>query len=57
MTKIYVQYQTQHHHWRPYGTFNTELSAYKIATARAKATGKRFRLVDEKKRLVDLVPP
>ena len=57
MPKIYVQYQTQHHHWRPYGTFNTELSAYTIATARAKATGKRYRLVDERKRLIDLVPP
>tara|TARA_B100000131_G_C17835857_1_gene499734 strand:+ start:321 stop:491 length:171 start_codon:yes stop_codon:yes gene_type:complete len=55
--KIYVQYQTQHHHWRPYGTFNTELSAYKIATARAKATRRRFRLVDKDKRLLDLVEP
>ena len=57
MTKIYVQYQTQHHYWRPYGTFNTELSAYKIAIARAKATRRRFRLVDKDKRLLDLVDP
>ena len=57
MTKIYVQYQTQHRYWRPYGTFNTELSAYKIAIARAKATRRRFRLVDKDKRLLDLVDP
>ena len=57
MPKIYVQYQTQHHHWRPYGTFNTELSAYKIATARAKATRRRFRLVDKDKNLLDLIEP
>ena len=55
--KIYVQFQTQHHDWRPYGTFNTELSAYKIAKARAKATRRRFRLVDEDKNLLDLIEP
>jgi len=55
--KIYVQYQDIFFKWRSFGTFNTELSAYKIATARAKATRRRFRLVDKDKRLLDLVEP
>ena len=55
--KVYVQYQDIFYKWNPYGTFNTELSAYKIATARAKATRRRYRLVDQDKRLIDLVEP
>tara|TARA_B100001250_G_scaffold387531_1_gene385020 strand:+ start:82 stop:252 length:171 start_codon:yes stop_codon:yes gene_type:complete len=55
--KVYVQYQDIFYKWKPYGTFNTELSAYKIATARAKATRRRYRLVDQDKRLIDLVEP
>ena len=55
--KVYIQYQDIFFKWRPYGTFNTELSAYKIATARATATGKRFRLVDKDKNLLDLIEP
>ena len=57
MTKIYVQFQDIHKFWRAYGTFNTQLSAYKIATARAKATRRRFRLVDKDKKLLDLIEP
>ena len=55
--KIYVQYQNQFYKWLPYGSFHTELNAYTIATARAKATKKRFRLVDEKNNLIDLIEP
>ena len=55
--KIYVQYQNQYYKWLPYGSFHTELNAYTIATARAKATKKRFRLVDEKNNLIDLIEP
>ena len=55
--KVYIQYQDIHMKWRQFGTFNTELSAYKIAIARAKATRRRFRLVDKDKRLLDLVEP
>ena len=57
MNKIDIQYQDIFFKWKPYGTLNTELSAYKIATARAKATRRRYRLVDQDKRLIDLVEP
>ena len=56
-TKYVLQWQDQHHRWQRWGEKHNEGDAYRTAKARAKATGKRFRIVDADGRLVDLVEP
>ncbi|WP_413349963.1 hypothetical protein [Prochlorococcus sp. MIT 0702] len=55
--KFVLQYQDQFGSWRRWGEKHNEGDAYRTATARAKATGKRFRIVDGNGNLVDLVTP
>lgn len=55
--KIYVQYQDQWGHWKSYTTKHNEADAYRVAVNHARTTGKRMRLVDEDRRLLDLVEP
>jgi len=55
--KIVLQYQDQFGKWHRYQEKHNEGDAFRTAKARAKATGKRFRLVDADGRLVDLVDP
>ena len=43
--------------WKRWGEKHNEGDAYGTAKARAKATGKRFRIVDGNGNLVDLVTP
>ena len=55
--KFVLQYQDQFGKWHRYQEKHNEGDAYRTAKARAKATGKRFRIVDGNGNLVDLVTP
>ena len=55
--KFVLQYQDQFGKWHRYQEKHNEGDAYRTAKARAKATGKRFRIVDGDGRLIDLVEP
>ena len=55
--KFVLQYQDQFGKWHRYQEKHNEGDAFRTAKARAKATGKRFRIVDGNGNLVDLVPP
>lgn len=53
--KVHIQYQDQHGYWKHYQTQHHQPSAFRKATQRAHATGKRHRLVDEDECLIDLI--
>ena len=55
--KFVLQYQDQFGKWHRYQEKHNEGDAFRTAKARAKATGKRFRIVDADGRLLDLVNP
>ena len=55
--KFVLQYQDQHNRWQRWGEKHNEGDTYRTAKARAKATGKRFRIVDGNGNLIDLVAP
>ena len=55
--KYVLQYQNQFGRWHRYQEKHNEGDAFRTAKARAKATGKRFRIVDADGRLLDLVDP
>ena len=55
--KFVLQYQDQFGKWHRYQEKHNEGDAYRTAKARAKATGKRFRIIDGDGRLIDLVDP
>ena len=55
--KFVLQYQDQFGKWHRYQEKHNEGDAHRTAKARAKATGKRFRIVDGDGRLIDLVDP
>ena len=55
--KYVLQYQDQFGRWHRYQEKHNEGDAFRTAKARAKATGKRFRIVDADGRLLDLVNP
>lgn len=52
-----LQYQDQFGRWHRYQEKHNEGDAFRTAKARAKATGKRFRIVDADGHLLDLVDP
>ena len=55
--KFVVQYETQLHLWKNYGTYNGRNSAYRTAQLRAKEQKRRFRIVDENNKLLDTFNP
>ncbi len=55
--KIYVEWQDQFFKWKRYGYYHSDISAYTIARARAKSTGKRYRLISEDRSLLDIIEP
>ena len=55
--KFVLQYQDQFGKWHRYQEKHNEGDAYRTAKSRAAAIGKRFRIVDDDARLVDLVDP
>ena len=57
MVKISIEWQDQFGYWKHYQTCHRQQGAYRTAKFRAKTTKKRYRLVDEDGRLLDLVDP
>ena len=57
MTKIDIQHQDQFGRWRHLQTKHTEGDAYRSAANRTRSTGKRHRLVDQDRTLLDLIEP
>ena len=55
--KFVLQYQDQFGKWHRFQEKHNEADAVRTAKARAKATGKRFRVVDADGRLIDLIYP
>jgi len=55
--KIIIKFQDQFFRWYRFGECHNHLTAYKTAESRAKATGKRFKLVDINDNLIDLIDP
>lgn len=55
--KYVLQYQDQFGSWKRWGEKHNEGDAYRTAKTRARATGKRFRIVDGEGSLIDLVTP
>ncbi|MEB3333016.1 MAG: hypothetical protein VKI83_11060 [Synechococcaceae cyanobacterium] len=57
MTRISIQWQDQFGRWQHYQNKHHQPDAFRTAQARARSTGKRHRLVDERGQLLDLVEP
>jgi len=55
--KIQIEWQDQHHCWHHYQTKHNERDAFRVASNRARTTGKRHRLTDGDGRLLDLLDP
>ena len=55
--KVIIEWQDRWHYWHKFQTCHHLQSEYKTAKFRAKNTNKRYRLVDERGRLLDLVEP
>ena len=55
--KFVLKYQDQFGKWHRFQEKHYEGDAFRIANARAKVTGKRFRIVDGNGNLIDLVTP
>jgi hypothetical protein len=52
-----IEWQDQNGNWRHYQTKQNQADAYRVASRRAYATGKRHRLVDGDGRMIDLLDP
>jgi hypothetical protein len=55
MPKIFIEYQDQFGKWHQYQTKQNEADAYRTARSRANSTGKRHRLLDEGRRIIDIL--
>ena len=55
MVRVKIQYMDNQQRWQHYQTKHNEPDAYRTARQRSKATGKRFRLVDDDGRIIDLI--
>ena len=53
--KYIIEYQDQFNRWRRYGESHSEINAYQTTQNLAKRTGKKYRLIDERKNLIDLI--
>ena len=54
---INIEWQDQHGNWQHYQGKQNQADAYRVAKRRAVSTGKRHRLVDDQKHLLDPVDP
>jgi hypothetical protein len=55
MPKVYIERQDQFGRWHQIATKNNERDAFRVASARAKQTGQRHRIVDEQRHLLDIL--
>ena len=56
-TKIIIQWQDQFGKWHRFQEKHNAADAFRTAQHQARITGKRYRLVDDQGRLLDLVDP
>ncbi|MCS5706910.1 hypothetical protein NZK27_11980 [Synechococcus sp. FGCU-3] len=54
---INIEWQDQFGRWHHYQTKQNQADAYRVATRRASSTGNRYRLVDDRGTLLDLLDP
>ena len=54
MQKIFIERQDQFGRWHQIATKYNERDAFRVASARAKQTGQRHRIVDEGRRTLDI---
>ena len=52
---ITIEWQDQHGNWHHYQTKQNQADAYRVAQRRAESTGKRHRLVDSERHLMEIV--
>ncbi|MCP9909385.1 hypothetical protein KBZ15_05565 [Cyanobium sp. BA20m-p-22] len=52
---INIEWQDQQGKWHHFQTKQNQADAYLVASRRASSTGKRYRLVDDDGRLIDLI--
>ena len=57
MTRINIEYQDQFGHWHHYQTMHHEANAFRTAQQRARSTGKRYRLMDGNRHVLDIIEP
>ena len=57
MKKVIIEWQDQHFRWVKYQTCYHLQGAYRTVKFRARSTNKRYRLVDERGNLLDLIHP
>ncbi len=55
--KFKISWQDQHGRWQHFQTKHNEADAYRVASRRAKTTGKRHRLTSDDGILLDLCEP
>ena len=55
--RVEVEYQDLCGKWRHLQTIHNEANAFRIASGRARQTGKRHRLLSAKGSLLDLIEP
>jgi len=55
--KIFIQWQDQFGAWKQYQTKYNQRDAFRVASNRAKSTGKRHRIVNTSDQLLDLLEP
>ena len=55
--RIEIEVQHQFGSWKHYQTKHNEADAFRVATQRARSTGKRHRLTNADGALLDLVEP
>jgi len=57
MTRVTIEWQDQFGRWQRFQGKQNQADAFRTAQARARSTGKRHRLVDERGQLLDLLEP
>ena len=55
--RVEIEYQDQFGSWKHYQTKHNEADAFRVATQRARSTGKRHRIMSADGVLLDLVEP
>jgi|TARA_B000000557_G_scaffold165816_1_gene134714 hypothetical protein len=54
---FYIQWLSQFNRWEKFTSYHHQPTAYKVASNRAKSTGKKHRIIDSSGQLVDLFNP
>jgi hypothetical protein len=52
-----IEFQDQNGRWHRYQQLHSAQDAFRVASRRTQSTGKRHRIVDDNKKLVDIIDP